>query len=267
MNLAENSNEYITISLSSIVGKFKIVASNDGNLPDFHQHFWKSNQEGILVLSSQDANFKPKSKYIIGVWLEETDAKHIGKFMITYTYSEKHSLLYPGFTFQSALGKQAKAAYRILIPKDVDSLLLLKTPKTDDVKLYLTFDSSKPYPSALSNQFKVNEGTCGIQLVKSDFEAHCKSDAKSPCNLFLVAEGHSKDLRFSLAFNYNGRSITLPDGDPVALPFFNYNAPELTFKFISPGYSKKAMDKIKDTEELKNNIIASVNSRFQQLQV
>lgn len=151
VNLAENSNEYITVSLSSIVGKFKIVASNDGNLPDFHQHFWKSNQEGILVISSQDANFKPKTKYIIGVWLLEAEKQHIGKFMITYSYSEKHTLLYPGFTFQSALGKQAKAAYRILIPKDVESLLLLKTPKTDDVKLYLTFDSSKPYPNVSSN--------------------------------------------------------------------------------------------------------------------
>lgn len=218
-SFTDKNEEYVEVNLNSLQGsgKYIIVCSNGGVPPTLDSAMWKTDSNRLHI-DSRSEYFKLEALYIIRIYQTATSAfssSAANVVSISYTYSNKHTLIKEGYSFKSVVPKTRKALLRIEIPADTSSLLLVKSTAATHFQIHISFKDPLDSSALARDSFHVNLNSIGIKIDQQAIKKNCPGS--SACSLFLAVEGEAES-KYGLSYVTNNNPFFLEYDSGLNLP-------------------------------------------------
>ena len=209
----------IDIVLQSYGGRYTMYASNEDMIPTKDNYQFKSDT-GQLKLTKKDSNFRLEGTYYVRVYENDTITNSISRFGIMYATSNYIVTMRMRESFMIYLDSKGKRYYRLEIDNEEESIRLSNSDESGQVEMYISYNSSNPFPSSDNADFVMSKGVRTGHISKKYIDQACNSSAEHKelgqgvrCFIFITISTESDTpAYFSLTASSDGDYQHLPEG-------------------------------------------------------
>lgn len=237
VNLDKSEGGAVKIHITPISGSFQIFASSNDKKPDPAQNYWNT-ASSILEINPTDRQFVDKGLYVVGVKLNDNNhtnnGESVSKFLISYTFGDKHITLREGMPFIGELTNQKMQQYfHVRFPSSTKEITFFKTALTDLAYALFSFNITNTYPTELVKDAAMMTYTAGYTIKSDVWQKYCPaSGPEKECTLFVRLAGNGA-TRYSVQYNVDNSPIFLPHDFPFSVPINNIEGKPLKIIFHS----------------------------------
>lgn len=232
--LDKQQEEFITIHVIALKGnpKYRITASNNDKLPKITQDHWNVIGD-TLTISSADRMVDSNSLFVVSISVLNDSHTSLGsenKFMVSYNFGSKHTLLRPGLPFITTFESGKNIHYfRLEFASSRKNLTLLKTSLGGTATLFVSFSKKNEYPNSNTSDVMVEDGKVGFFMSESQIKDHCKDSAV--CDVYLTLVSLNPHSRILLQYATDREYFLVHQSTYIDLPSF-LRGPEQSLRFL-----------------------------------
>ena len=202
LSLDHSKASTVSINITPIKGRFTMFMSKNGKLPTKEDNELIS-ENNILDFVYDEYN-NAHEEYIIGVQMidDSLGDNETTQFLISFTYSDKPTLLAPGVVSTHMV--QESNQFLIQIIEEMESLLVLKSIVDGyNIDICASISATDKGNSA-SCDYKINERDVSLYLERAELQRACNAIKKQNkiCYMHLSVKGN-KNQKLSIGYTYN----------------------------------------------------------------